>query len=217
MCVEPSHGASRSARSADFFLRHIAAIETRRGLGLSRTRSGVTWCKMSIGKTKARNVGAKGRGESPLLREIIRTHQVLMRAFTQTIGMPPSRVVLMRLLAKMDGKVTSSDLARQLGTKASLVTRQLGEMEADGLIRKHPDPSDRRRSHFQLSPRGQKAFRASHVRSRQLEQALLSKLGRKETTIATDVLARLRRCIEPPTPASTRGVPRRGRRTPAPH
>lgn len=139
-----------------------------------------------------------------------------MRAFMQTIGMPPSRLVLMRLLAKMDGKATSGQLARQLGTKTSLVTRQLGEMEADSLIRRHPDPSDGRRSYFQLSPRGQKAFRASHDRSRQLEQALLSKLGPKETTIATDVLARLRHCIEPPTPGITTAVPRRRPRTPAP-
>lgn len=159
--------------------------------------------QMSIGKASPRNVGARPRDESHLLREIIRTYQVLMSAFMQTIGMPPSRVVLMRLLAKSGGDVASVDLARQLGTKTHVVSRQLSEMEADGLVRIHQDPSDRRRNYFQLSPKGQKAFRASHDRSRQLEHALLSKLGSKEKSIAADVLSRLRSFLEPPRGSTT--------------
>lgn len=159
--------------------------------------------QMSIGKASPRNVGARPRDESHLLREIIRTYQVLMSAFMQTIGMPPSRVVLMRLLAKSGGDVASVDLARQLGTKTHVVSRQLSEMEADGLVRIHQDPSDRRRNYFQLSPKGQKAFRASHDRSRQLEHALLSKLGSNEKSIAADVLSRLRSFLEPPRGSTT--------------
>lgn len=42
-------------------------------------------------------------GDEPhLLREVMRTHQAVMHAFTREVGMPSARLALMRLLATCD-------------------------------------------------------------------------------------------------------------------
>src|SRR5512137_2005549 len=88
----------------------------------------------------------KHTGDEPhLLREIVRAHQVLMAGFSREVGMPASRFALMRVLADGDAGVT--DLARRLGVNAAAVTRQLQEMEAEGLVRRRADPGDGRRSY----------------------------------------------------------------------
>lgn len=147
-------------------------------------------------------VGSKKRSgptlhETHLLREILRTHQVIMAAFLENLGMPPSRVVLMRLVAKANDHVGPVELARALGAKTSMVMRQLGEMQEEGLIRRRADPDDKRRHFVQLSAKGQRVFRGIHERSRALEQALTSKLGATETKVAAEVLSKLRTIAAP--------------------
>src|SRR4030042_962676 len=73
--------------------------------------------------------------EPHLLREIIRTHQVLMAGFSREVGMPASRLELMRLLASADGDVGVMELARHLGINAAAVRRQVQGMEGEGLGR----------------------------------------------------------------------------------
>lgn len=137
------------------------------------------------------------RHETHLLREILRTHQVIMAAFLENLGMPPSRVVLMRLVAKANDHVGPTELARALGVKPSVVMRQLGELQDEGLIRRRIDPEDKRRHFVQLSAKGQRVFRGIHERSRALEQALTSKLGATETRVAAEVLSKLRTIAAP--------------------
>lgn len=153
---------------------------------------------MPTSKATSSKARPQSRDEAHLLREIIRTHQVLMAEFLRTIGMPLSRVVLMRLLAKSKGSVGVSELARELGASASATARQISEMESDGLVRRSQDPEDRRRSCVRLSPRGQKAFRGIHDRSRQLEHALASRLGARESAVAVGVLTKLRALVTRP-------------------
>jgi DNA-binding MarR family transcriptional regulator len=141
--------------------------------------------------------GVHHRGDEPhLIREVIRTYQVLMAGFSREIGMPASRLALMRLLAFADADVGVMDLARQLGVNAAAVTRQVQEMEAERLIRRHPDPKDGRRSYVRLSPRGRTLFEGIHDRSHALERSLSSVIGVEEIAAATTVLVKLRTFVE---------------------
>jgi DNA-binding MarR family transcriptional regulator len=137
------------------------------------------------------------RGDEPhLLREVVRTYQVLMVGFSRKIGMPASRFALMRLLAFTEGDVGVMDLARQLGVNAAAVTRQLQELESEQLIRRRADTRDGRRSHVRLSPKGRKLFEEIHERSHELERSLSSVLGAEEMRSAAMVLAKLRSFVE---------------------
>jgi hypothetical protein len=74
------------------------------------------------------------RGDEPhLLREVFRTYQVLLSGFARKTEMPASRFALMRLLANSEGDVGVTDLARQLGINPAAVTRQVQELEREGL------------------------------------------------------------------------------------
>lgn len=137
------------------------------------------------------------QGDEPhLLREIIRTYQVLMAGFSRAIGMPASRFVLMRLLAVSGPDLGITELARQLGVNAAAVTRQVQELERDGLLRRRADPRDGRRSTVSLSPKGRRLFEKIHERSHDLERSLVTVLGAEEMASATAVLARLRGFLE---------------------
>lgn len=110
--------------------------------------------------------------------------------------MPASRFALVRLLVNTDEKVGVMDLARQLGINAAAVTRQVQEMEAEGLVRRRSDPRDGRRSYVRLSPKGFRLFETIHDRGHELERALSAVISADEMAAATAVLAKLRTFIE---------------------
>jgi DNA-binding MarR family transcriptional regulator len=137
------------------------------------------------------------RGDEPhLLREVIRASQVLMARFSREIGMPASRLALLRLLAVAETDPGVMDLARQLGVNAAAVTRQVQELERERLVRRRADPQDGRRSYVSLTPKGHRCFEEIHARSHTLERSLTAVIGAAEMATATTVLAKLRAFLE---------------------
>jgi DNA-binding MarR family transcriptional regulator len=135
--------------------------------------------------------------ESHLLREIVRTHQALMAGFSRGMGMPTSRFLLCRLLAAAgDEGAGTMELARQLGVNAAAVTRQLNEMEREGLVRRRGDARDGRRSYVRLSPKGRALFQAIHERAHDVERSIGAALGEEEMRAAAAVLGKLRAFLE---------------------
>jgi DNA-binding MarR family transcriptional regulator len=148
---------------------------------------------------RAVRLGVAGHtGDEPhLLREIIRTHQVLMTGFSREVGVPASRFALLRLLANVFPDAAGvMDIARRLGVNAAAVTRQVQEMESEGLLLRRADARDGRRSGIRLSAKGLKLFSTIHDRSHELERSLASAIAPREMASAADVLTRLRRFLE---------------------
>jgi predicted Rossmann fold nucleotide-binding protein DprA/Smf involved in DNA uptake len=100
----------------------------------------------------------EGREQDPhLLREVMRLHQAMMAGFSRQTGMTATRFALMRLVARAgDAGIGVMDLARRLGVNAAAVTRQVQDMEQDGLIRRRPEGRCDVRHH----PRAQSRARA---------------------------------------------------------
>ena len=134
--------------------------------------------------------------ESHLLKEIVRTNQVIMTEFSRCVGVTSSRLAIMRLIAGADEDVGMTELARQLGINAAAVTRQLKNMEGEGLISRREDPKDGRRGYVRLSPKGQKQFNDIHDRAHKLERALSTAIGTDEIATAVVVLTKVRDFIE---------------------
>jgi DNA-binding MarR family transcriptional regulator len=148
-------------------------------------------------KTLDHPKGLPHRGDEPhLLRDIVRTHQMLMAGLSRHTGMPPARFALMRLLATAERDIGVMDLARQLGVNAAAVTRQVQEMEAARLVLRRPDSSDKRRHGLTLSPKGLRAFRQIHDRTHALEQHLSAVISAEEMAAACQTLAKLRTFVE---------------------
>jgi MarR family transcriptional regulator for hemolysin len=137
-----------------------------------------------------------GGNEPHLLREVIRTYQVLMTGFSREIGIPASRLAVLRSLAITEGGAGVMDIARSLGINAAAVTRQIQDLERERLIQRRSDPKDGRRTHVSLSPKGRKLFEEIHERSHALERSLAAAISADEMATAATVLAKLRAFIE---------------------
>jgi len=137
-------------------------------------------------------------GEEPhLVREIVRTYQVLMSGFSREVGIPASRLALMRVLASsLPDAVGIMDLARILGINAAAVTRQVKEMEEENLVIRRSDARDGRRSYLKLSAKGFKVFKRLHARGHELERSLSSSIRPEEIKVTVDVLSRFRSFLE---------------------
>ncbi|MFC0625161.1 MarR family winged helix-turn-helix transcriptional regulator [Kribbella deserti] len=68
-------------------------------------------------------------------------------------GVRRADLSVLRVLARA-GELRSGDVAAKLGVDASVVSRQLAALEADGLVIRRPDPADARVSLLALSDRG---------------------------------------------------------------
>ncbi|MBI5545456.1 MAG: MarR family transcriptional regulator [Deltaproteobacteria bacterium] len=138
------------------------------------------------------------RGDEPhLLREIVRTHQVLMAGFAREVGMPSSRFALMRLLAVSEqSELGVTELAKRLGVNAAAVTRQVKELEEERLVLRRSDLRDGRRSYVKLSAKGRRLFAQIHERSHQLERSLSAVIDAGDMETAARVLMTVRELIE---------------------
>ena len=141
--------------------------------------------------------GLPHRGDEPhLVREILRTYQVLISAFAQETGLPASRFALMRSLASSERGLGIIDLARQLEINPAAVTRQVQELEGQSLVRRRADGRDGRRSYVSLSPKGVRLFKQAHERTHEFERSLSAVVSADEMQSAAKVLAKLRAFVE---------------------
>jgi DNA-binding MarR family transcriptional regulator len=148
-------------------------------------------------KKPTRPTDLRHRGDEPhLLRDIVRTHQVLMAGFARRVGVPAARFAVMRLLVGAERDIGIMDLARQLGINAAAVTRQIQELESEGLVRRRADPRDKRRHSLKLSPKGLRLFGQIHDRTHALERRLSTVITAEEMAAATQTLAKLRALVE---------------------
>ena len=145
---------------------------------------------------EASELGHSG-DESHLLREVMRTYQVLMNVFSRQVGMPGSQLNLLRLLAiNHPGEMGILEMARRLGINAAAVSRQVKEMAAQNLVARRPEPQDGRRTLIKLTPEGLRAFHQIHERAHEFEKSLEANLSSAEIATAAKVLEQLRASLE---------------------
>jgi DNA-binding MarR family transcriptional regulator len=132
-----------------------------------------------------------------LFQEIVRTHQALIAVFSLEVGLSAARMgVLRQLSSSEEGSLGVVDLARALGVTPAIVTRQVQELEAEGLVRRRNASRDRRRSQLHLTARGKRAFARLHERAHELQTRVLDGLSDEEIATACHVLGSLRMAIE---------------------
>jgi len=136
-------------------------------------------------------------GEPHLLREIMRTQQALLNVFSRQVGMPASRMALMRLLVSRHPQPAGIMwIARQLGINAAAVTRQVKAMEDERLVERNMDDRDGRRINVRLTSEGIEVFKQLHDRAHAFEQALSTELRAEDIAATVRVLVHLRAALE---------------------
>ncbi len=127
----------------------------------------------------------------------MRTSQAMVAVFAQEVGMPASRLALLRLLAIIHPSPAGVvALARELGVDGAAVTRSIKQLEADRLVTVRADPADGRRKRVTLTANGLRTFERLHDRGHQLEESLAGDVSQADVATAVRVLGRLRGAIE---------------------
>jgi DNA-binding MarR family transcriptional regulator len=113
----------------------------------------------------------------------------LQRRLRRSVGAPalPSAKLSALALLHGQGPLTATRLAALEGVKPQSLTRLLAELEAEGLLRRDPHPSDGRQALLALTRAGAQQVAAE---ARRREAALAAAIGRTLDERETELLAR---------------------------
>jgi len=103
------------------------------------------------------------------------------------------------VLGRLDrcGPQSVSDLAHAEHVRPQSMAQTVGELEADGLVKRRPDPDDRRRALIELTEAGQLTLKAERRRREGwLANAVAEDLSLDEQALLGDAVALLRRLAE---------------------
>jgi len=92
------------------------------------------------------------------------------------LGHSASRMEAMSAIAYAPPHTTQIQIAKRIGIEGPTLTRTLDMLEADGLVERLPDPSDRRNKHMKLTPAGLDALGQMLVITTGLRTRLLADL-----------------------------------------
>jgi len=139
---------------------------------------------------------ARGRRSDDAPAYLIqRTARLLRVLFLRIVDTPNSGVtpemwlVLSRLLAR-DG-IPQSELAASLFRDAPNVSRILSGLEAQGLVRREPDPDDRRKVRVKITADGRAFVERTAPRAAGVRDRLYAGIEKKRLRAARDTIRRI--------------------------
>jgi DNA-binding MarR family transcriptional regulator len=103
------------------------------------------------------------------------------------------------VLGRLDrgGPQSVSELAAAERVRPQSMAQTVGDLEADGLVERHPDPVDRRRSSVQLTAGGrERLYEDRRRRDGWLARAIEEDLSPREQALLGDALELLRRVAD---------------------
>jgi DNA-binding MarR family transcriptional regulator len=112
-------------------------------------------------------------------------------AFAQH-GVHEGQQYVLRCLWREDG-LSPGEVARRLGLATPTVTRAATRMEATGLLRREPHPSDRRLVRLRLTDRGRELEKVIDEQTNQLTERALATLTAAERESLVRALNEIRR------------------------
>ena len=130
----------------------------------------------------------------PLGLQLTRTAKAVSRAFDDALveagGSLPTWLVLVSLKGQRHGM--QRELAEAVGIEGPTLTHHLNRMEADGLVRRHRPPENRRSQVVELTDEGEQRFSDLLSTVVAFDQRLTAGFDADELTTLRDLLERLR-------------------------
>jgi DNA-binding MarR family transcriptional regulator len=131
--------------------------------------------------------------DSAALVELLHTFMRDLRreAVESGDGLTPGQARLLRQLHRARGPLRAVDLAGVLDVAPRSVTSKVDQAEADGYVRRLPDPTDRRARLVELTPAGHEALHRQWVGRRSGAAARLNRLDAGERAELLRLLTKL--------------------------
>ena len=114
-----------------------------------------------------------------------------VEAKLDAVGLSLAKLAALKTLTEAGESLPLTQLAERLSCVKSNITQLVDRLEADGLVRRLPDPNDRRARLATLTPAGRIACREGTRVQQAAEQAVLRKLTATESRQLAELLARL--------------------------
>ena len=144
-------------------------------------------------RTRSRNGARRPAADSLVFSFLSAADAVEARleaALSQT-GLSLAKLAVLHLLADAKEALPLSDLAARQHCVRSNITQLVDRLEKDGLVRRRPDPEDRRSVLAELTPAGQQAH-AKGVRAlAEAQRAIVRALKAGEATSLQNALTAL--------------------------
>jgi DNA-binding MarR family transcriptional regulator len=126
-----------------------------------------------------------------LLSRAARAIHVQSRELLAPLGLTPAAARALRTLGHAPGPMRMVDLAERMHVVPRTVTTLVDALEADDLIERRADPTDRRSTQVHLTPRGEQRLRDMGRARREAAGELLSTLSDAEREQLRGLLVKL--------------------------
>jgi DNA-binding MarR family transcriptional regulator len=123
-----------------------------------------------------------------LVQQIARVYYEILPVFERYVGMGKARWGILMLLWRV-GELSQATLQQRLHVDGAAITRQVKQLEEEGLVLRRPDPQDNRFTLVDLTDTGRR-LTASMAGKREAFEALVT-AGMSEQDIAL-----MRRCLD---------------------
>jgi DNA-binding MarR family transcriptional regulator len=137
-----------------------------------------------------------GRGEpmaSSFVHSLARAYHEVTAAFEREVGMTQARIVLLSQL-RGAAEVSQAVLQQRLAVDGAAITRQVKQMESEGLVARRSDPSDHRFTLVSLTTQGRKLADSVLRRRDGFEARITAGVSTKDMVRA---LERVREAVRP--------------------
>jgi MarR family transcriptional regulator for hemolysin len=104
---------------------------------------------------------------------VARRWRSLLDERLRLIGQSSARMEALAAIINSPSRSAQVDIAKRLRIEGPTMTRMLDTLEADGLVERLPDPSDRRSKQLRLTPAGEAALAEIFDIADQLRERLL--------------------------------------------
>ncbi|MEV4439341.1 MarR family transcriptional regulator [Streptomyces sp. NPDC049577] len=131
-----------------------------------------------------------GQLAEQLLRLTRRLHRAQKR-YLDPVGITPAQSRLLRTVAHYDSPPRMADLARHLEVVPRAVTTLVDALEANGAVRRVPDPSNRRVIRIEITDAGRTTLSELRAARRAAVEDVLAPLDAGQRDVLGDLLAEL--------------------------
>ena len=141
-----------------------------------------------------RSAGSETIHEMPLLYSLIAVAHALeakLEAALAEVGLSAAKLGVLTLLAEAGEPLTLGDLAARQQCVRSNMTQLVDRLEAEGLVRRVPDPIDRRSVRAALTEDGEGRQQAGAVKAAALQARFAEALPEQDRTTLRRILSEL--------------------------
>lgn len=122
---------------------------------------------------------------------VARRWRSLLDERLRLIGQSSARMEALAAILNSPSLSAQVDIAKRLRIEGPTMTRMLDTLEADGLVERLSDPSDRRTKQLRLTPAGEKALESIFAIADELRDRLLAGIPPEQLDGLNDLLVTL--------------------------